>query len=303
MPSLPQPPDLKPTIIQMQSADDDFQEADHQDKPKKKRRRSSASLVSQNEIEKRRREHKTAHSIIEKKRRIRMNREFEALKFIVPACRNNLNTSSSNGEGMYKLTILQSTVDYIKYLHSIVNLQSQEIAKYHPQWTQHEDLSFAQADVNTDVYRDLEQEYDFNELFENLPHQRHDHASSVKSPSCTTARRRGSISDLSKFQALPSPIITPELYPTESHTETIFNSDFRFPRNTDAHRSSSSSLSSSSLSSSSLSSSSRSQQTSPQMTSALDIISEATVHEEQSAKALLLMKGDAMVSSIRSLLN
>ncbi|ODQ59752.1 hypothetical protein WICANDRAFT_78389 [Wickerhamomyces anomalus NRRL Y-366-8] len=183
---IPSPPDLKPTIIQMQNSSENITPSEESvdpkfvppnnsqpsEQPKRKRRRSSASLISQNEIEKRRREHKTAHSIIEKKRRIRMNREFEALKFIVPACRNNLSTSNNNGEGMYKLTILQATVDYIKYLHQVINIQQDEINKNqsYPNISD-QDLDFAKIDVDTDSYRNLDIEYDFNKLFKDFQSQ------------------------------------------------------------------------------------------------------------------------------------
>ncbi|ONH67429.1 Transcriptional regulator of form adherence 6 [Cyberlindnera fabianii] len=298
---IPSPPELKPTIIQMQSTDTTEESAvsdrpvddaatvsapastqDGDQKTKKKRRRSSSSLVSQNEIEKRRREHKTAHSIIEKKRRIRMNREFEALKFLIPACRNNLNTSSNNGEGMYKLTILQSTVDYIRYLHSVINIQKSELESKSPEWAQ-EELQFAQVDVNTDDYRNLENDFNFTKLFEeynnstlqattstsshattsiqnassnslpsvsasatslkppralSLPSTSYPstfpntatlsfpHQSDISSSSSTRSRASASVSTTTqtpssqqqqdRFQSLPSPIITPELYPRAS---------------------------------------------------------------------------------------
>jgi hypothetical protein len=296
MMTLPQPPDLKPTIIQMQNNDTEEPDVqDHEEKPKKKRRRSSSSLISQNEIEKRRREHKTAHSIIEKKRRIRMNREFEALKFLIPACRNNLNTSNNNGEGMYKLTILQATVDYIRYLHQVVGLQNDELKKLGLD----EDIGFIKADVDTDQYRNLDNEYSFQQLFDSF----NDEASSTKSNESNAMVAPKSVRQgttvLERFQPLPSPIITPELYPSGSISsqssmdflktaQDYLKSDFQFPKNS----SSSQGL--------------VSNETSPQMmpgSSALEIINESMTHEASATKALLSMKGDSMVTSIRSLLN
>jgi hypothetical protein len=296
MMTLPQPPDLKPTIIQMQNNDTEEPDVqDQEEKPKKKRRRSSSSLISQNEIEKRRREHKTAHSIIEKKRRIRMNREFEALKFLIPACRNNLNTSNNNGEGMYKLTILQATVDYIRYLHQIVGLQNDELKKLGLD----EDIGFIKADVDTDQYRNLDNEYSFQQLFDSF----NDEASSTKSNESNAMVAPKSVRQgttvLERFQPLPSPIITPELYPSGSISsqssidflktaQDYLKSDFQFPKNS----SSSQGL--------------VSNETSPQMmpgSSTLEIINESMTHEASATKALLSMKGDSMVTSIRSLLN
>ncbi|KAL2158508.1 hypothetical protein VTH06DRAFT_4275 [Thermothelomyces fergusii] len=49
---------------------------------------------------------KTAHSIIERRRRSKMNEEFAVLKSLIPAC---------TGE-MHKLAILQAAIEYVRYL-------------------------------------------------------------------------------------------------------------------------------------------------------------------------------------------
>lgn len=195
--NIPPPPDLKPTIIQMQSTNsinnsfgdnniiemnpDQLQQQQQQSitvLKQKRRRRSSTSLaaITPSELAQRQKEHKTAHSNIEKKRRIKMNREFEALKFLIPAIRNNLiggstggESTLSNGEALYKLTVLQSTVDYIKYLHGVVLLQDQELkreARYEEDKDGFDALSFAKVDINTEQYRNLETEFNFKKLFE-----------------------------------------------------------------------------------------------------------------------------------------
>ncbi|KAH8808199.1 hypothetical protein F5884DRAFT_821607 [Xylogone sp. PMI_703] len=53
---------------------------------------------------------KTAHSLIERRRRSKMNEEFGVLKDMIPAC---------TGE-MHKLAILQASIDYIRYLEDCV---------------------------------------------------------------------------------------------------------------------------------------------------------------------------------------
>ncbi|KAB5551371.1 helix-loop-helix DNA-binding domain-containing protein [Coniochaeta sp. 2T2.1] len=53
---------------------------------------------------------KTAHSLIERRRRFKMNEEFALLKSMIPAC---------SGE-MHKLAILQASVEYIQYLEGCV---------------------------------------------------------------------------------------------------------------------------------------------------------------------------------------
>lgn len=50
---------------------------------------------------------KTAHSLIERRRRSKMNEEFGVLKDMIPACR---------GQEMHKLSILQASIEYMRYL-------------------------------------------------------------------------------------------------------------------------------------------------------------------------------------------
>lgn len=128
-------------------------------------------------MERKRRELKTQHSIIEKKRRIKMNREFEALKFLVPACRANIlaGISENNYETssmMHKLTILQSTVEYIKYLHLVIKLLKlqmltpDETRPVFQKWFQRNgNLKFVDFDLDLQSYRQIEHEFNFEQLF------------------------------------------------------------------------------------------------------------------------------------------
>lgn len=346
---IPPPPDLRPTIIQMQNINEDESDQSASATPilnptnsaliqssnnvngvmgnanvKRKRRRSSSSLVSQNEIEKRKREHKTAHSIIEKKRRIKMNREFEALKYIIPACRNNFNSSNNNGESMYKLTILQATVDYIKYLHEVINIQKNELISSNTidrDWSLETDFDFASFNVDTESYRDLNNNFDFNKLFENFQASRKNSSSNLNlSPNSSgnqnppvhfdtpalqsknhlqSIRRNSNASDLSE---LPSPIIAPEIYDSSSssssttssssaktNTNSYINPEFQFPKPKPNPARNNSSLQDFQLPISSLSS------------EKLNIIHETS--EAHATNALLSMKKDKSVTSIKSLLN
>ncbi|KAF9889694.1 hypothetical protein FE257_007000 [Aspergillus nanangensis] len=54
---------------------------------------------------------KTAHSLIERRRRSKMNEEFGTLKDMIPACR---------GQDMHKLAILQASIDYVNYLEKCI---------------------------------------------------------------------------------------------------------------------------------------------------------------------------------------
>ncbi|KAF2637007.1 hypothetical protein P280DRAFT_408010 [Massarina eburnea CBS 473.64] len=55
---------------------------------------------------------KTAHSLIERRRRSKMNEEFGVLKDMIPAC---------TGQDMHKLAILQASIEYMRYLQQCVN--------------------------------------------------------------------------------------------------------------------------------------------------------------------------------------
>lgn len=140
----------------------------------KKRRRSS----SKEDTERKRKNLKAQHSVIEKKRRIKMNREFEALKFIVPACRTSIlggltnSNSFENSHLMHKLTILQSTVEYIKYLHLIIRLMKLQMllpkdtrANYKSWFQKNTNLDFVDFDLYLERYRDIDKDFDFEEMF------------------------------------------------------------------------------------------------------------------------------------------
>lgn len=146
-------------------------------KQTRKRRRSSINN-SKEELERKKKELKTQHSIIEKRRRIKMNREFEALKFLVPACRLSILTGITDGNNfdtsnmMHKLTILQSTVEYIKYLHLIIKLMKLQmlIPKDTRENTKscfqkNNNLKFVDFDLDLQSYRDIENDFNFEDLF------------------------------------------------------------------------------------------------------------------------------------------
>ncbi|KAI9747144.1 MAG: hypothetical protein M1815_004561 [Lichina confinis] len=54
---------------------------------------------------------KTAHSLIERRRRSKMNEEFGMLRQMIPACRD---------QEMHKLAILQASIEYLRYLEQCV---------------------------------------------------------------------------------------------------------------------------------------------------------------------------------------
>ncbi|KAI5968138.1 hypothetical protein CANMA_002561 [Candida margitis] len=158
--------------------------------PNKKKRRRSTANVDSEELAKRKHETKQLHSIIEKRRRVKINREFEALKYLIPACRNcnsgssspNQDTNSSpkksqntggsgnNGnkiDGMYKLTILKSSVEYILYLHHIIQKQQELIvtdSSSNSESAKGFDIDFAKVPLDVNQYRNIDVEFNFKTL-------------------------------------------------------------------------------------------------------------------------------------------
>lgn len=99
--ALPPPPTRSRTIIQMKPRESDAQDtaASHSANGKagsqagKRKQNNSGQTAAGRKIAR-----KTAHSLIERRRRSKMNQEFGVLKDMIPACR---------GQEMHKLAILQ----------------------------------------------------------------------------------------------------------------------------------------------------------------------------------------------------
>ncbi|XP_044715005.1 helix-loop-helix DNA-binding domain-containing protein [Hirsutella rhossiliensis] len=108
--ALPPPPTRSRKIIQMNprqgaaTAAKAAASATGTDKGKKKQPNSTSAAG-------RKIARKTAHSLIERRRRSKMNEEFAVLKGMIPAC---------TGE-MHKLAILQASIDYVRYLEDCVD--------------------------------------------------------------------------------------------------------------------------------------------------------------------------------------
>jgi len=73
----------------------------------KRKASSSVPAGSGNSAATRKMARKTAHSLIERRRRSKMNEEFGVLKDMIPAC---------TGQEMHKLAILQASIEYMRYL-------------------------------------------------------------------------------------------------------------------------------------------------------------------------------------------
>ncbi|KAF2211605.1 hypothetical protein CERZMDRAFT_85377 [Cercospora zeae-maydis SCOH1-5] len=125
--TLPPPPTRSRKIIQMKPKDSEQQHAppaaaskqtvgaESAAAPKSGNKRKSANAGTTAAGRKIAR--KTAHSLIERRRRSKMNEEFGVLKDMIPACQ---------GQEMHKLAILQASIEYLRYLEQcLVDLKAQ----------------------------------------------------------------------------------------------------------------------------------------------------------------------------------
>ncbi|CUS07121.1 unnamed protein product [Tuber aestivum] len=122
--ALPPPPSRPRKIIQMRPRQSSSSSASSADGPgqstppePKKPRKAAAKADKPGDDEKpttavgRKIARKTAHSLIERRRRFKMNEEFGVLKGMIPACK---------GVEMHKLAILQASIEYLRYLERCV---------------------------------------------------------------------------------------------------------------------------------------------------------------------------------------
>ncbi|KAI5206655.1 hypothetical protein AUEXF2481DRAFT_33171 [Aureobasidium subglaciale EXF-2481] len=112
--ALPPPPTRNRKIIQMKpksAAGEKQQEAEVEAAPAKatggrKKSGNTSSTAASRKVAR-----KTAHSLIERRRRSKMNEEFGVLKDMIPACQ---------GQEMHKLAILQASIEYLRYLERCI---------------------------------------------------------------------------------------------------------------------------------------------------------------------------------------
>ncbi|KAL6703206.1 hypothetical protein ACN47E_010135 [Coniothyrium glycines] len=115
--SLPPPPTRSRKIIQMKPKD-----SQEPPKPQAPAQNSKTTTSTTNGTKRKQANNttaagrkiarKTAHSLIERRRRSKMNEEFGVLKDMIPACR---------GQEMHKLAILQASIEYMRYLEQCLS--------------------------------------------------------------------------------------------------------------------------------------------------------------------------------------
>ena len=162
---------------------------------------------------------KTAHSLIERRRRSKMNEEFGVLKDMIPACQN---------QEMHKLAILQASIDYLRYLEQcITDLKaangnfSTAAAEIHSQApTPRPDISTRddgdEEEDDEEADQEMEDEVNTSPAPEPIQstHSVFSSHSSTASPAILPApnQRAHASSYSSTNSSLPSPAFLPQLY-------------------------------------------------------------------------------------------
>ena len=174
---------------------------------------------------------KTAHSLIERRRRSKMNEEFGVLKDMIPACKD---------QEMHKLAILQASIDYLRYLEQCVkdlkaaNGKSVDSSEQLSQTTRQNAFSKAHNEISEDEDDDEDDEDEietphltaspaltavpsaesfsaaYTSTMQNSPHSAY--ASTNVSPTIFPDRRRVTSSYSSANSALPSPAFSAQSY-------------------------------------------------------------------------------------------
>ncbi|KAL8736247.1 MAG: hypothetical protein Q9166_000402 [cf. Caloplaca sp. 2 TL-2023] len=160
---------------------------------------------------------KTAHSVIERRRRSKMNEEFGVLKDMIPACKDH---------EMHKLAILQASIEYLRYLEQcITDLKAangvkspQPLQQFTPpQYHAHEEDD--EDDENTDV--EMTETLDLSPLRKNRQEQAPTYTSphsTTTSPSLESIQYQKAMSYTSSLSGLPSPAIGPQTSATFGHS-------------------------------------------------------------------------------------
>ncbi|KAI4715977.1 hypothetical protein E4T48_07850 [Aureobasidium sp. EXF-10727] len=112
--ALPPPPTRNRKIIQMKpkastgekQPDPEIEAAPAKATGGRKKGANASSTAASRKVAR-----KTAHSLIERRRRSKMNEEFGVLKDMIPACQ---------GQEMHKLAILQASIEYLRYLERCI---------------------------------------------------------------------------------------------------------------------------------------------------------------------------------------
>ncbi|EKG19245.1 hypothetical protein MPH_03506 [Macrophomina phaseolina MS6] len=151
---------------------------------------------------------KTAHSLIERRRRSKMNEEFGVLKDMIPACA---------GQEMHKLAILQASIEYMRYLERCVaELKAANRAKNSPESPKHQ-VSETAPWTSSNAIDDEEDSADDQD----------EDMSDAVSP--TTATTPNAQAGQVPYPGPPSNNTSPVLYPTDRGQFSAHTSPAIFP--------------------------------------------------------------------------
>ncbi|KAI6895791.1 hypothetical protein KC318_g12585 [Hortaea werneckii] len=207
--SLPPPPTRSRKIIQMKprgSAQHDLSAPPSQGAAKTQAAGTQSGKRKQNATGQtaagRKIARKTAHSLIERRRRSKMNEEFGVLKDMIPACQ---------GQEMHKLAILQASIEYLRYLEQCVSdLQAQT----------HSPPSLPPP--STRSTRDIQNEDDVDDNDdddEEMPDENSDGEEESQPTATATPTRTNSLISLpSLSQIYPANPISPPIFPSSGAT-------------------------------------------------------------------------------------
>ncbi|KIW67124.1 hypothetical protein PV04_06397 [Phialophora macrospora] len=189
-----------------------------------KRKQPSATSAAGRKIAR-----KTAHSIIERRRRSKMNEEFGVLKDMIPAC---------EGVEMHKLAILQAGIEYVRYLEGCVAQLKAENAKFggksrlpagsrmQVDTASDEDEDFDEEDEEEQVESQDRQERDLDqdEFVDHMPDpappaklRSNRHSTTAATEWSLRDSRKSSIVSLSGSSAYPSPHILSQSQGGQTH--------------------------------------------------------------------------------------
>ncbi|RMY50776.1 hypothetical protein D0863_14786, partial [Hortaea werneckii] len=141
---------------------------------------------------------KTAHSLIERRRRSKMNEEFGVLKDMIPACQ---------GQEMHKLAILQASIEYLRYLEQCISdLQAQTHSS--------PSLPPPSARNTRDMHNDDEMDDDNDDEDEEMLDEKSEGEEEESQPTTTAAPTR-----TNSLISLPS---LSQLYPANPTSTPIF---------------------------------------------------------------------------------
>lgn len=152
---------------------------------------------------------KTAHSLIERRRRSKMNEEFGVLKDMIPACA---------GQEMHKLAILQASIEYMRYLERCVaELKAANRAKHSPESPQQQVSAEATPWIPSNAMEDEEDSADDQD----------EDMSDAVSP--TTATTPNAQAVQAPYPGPPSSTTSPTIYPADRGHFSAHTSPAIFP--------------------------------------------------------------------------